>query len=74
MLQVKIPLPVFGAEVAVPVVRSNKYSLLSSLLNHDTSAGSESLHPKKFEEHLIHVISMYEKFGACPIFQEGRKG
>jgi ABC-type taurine transport system substrate-binding protein len=47
MPQVKIPLSVFGTEVAVPVVRSNKYSLLSSLLNRDTSAGS--LHPKKIE-------------------------
>jgi hypothetical protein len=62
MPQVKIPLSVFGTEVAVPVVRSNKYSLLSSLLNRNTSAGS--LHPKKIEEHLIHVISMYAKFGA----------
>ena len=61
MLQAKFPLSVFGTEVAVPVVRSNKYSLVSSLLNCDTSA--HSLHAKKIERQLILVSSMCAKFG-----------
>jgi hypothetical protein len=62
MPQAKIPLSVFGSEVAVPVMKSNKYSLADSLLNRDTSAGS--LHTKKVERHPIHVSSTYAKFGA----------
>ena len=61
MPQAKFPLSVFGTEVAVPVVRSNKYSLVSSLLNCDTSA--HSLHAKKIERQLILVSSMCAKFG-----------
>jgi len=61
MPQAKFPLSVFGTEVAVPVVRSNKYSLVSSLLNCDTS--THSLHTKKIERQLILVSSMCEKFG-----------
>ena len=61
MPQSEIPLSVFGTAVAVPVVRSNKYSLVSSLRNCDTSA--HSLHTKKMEKHMILVGSGCAKFG-----------
>jgi hypothetical protein len=61
MPQAKIPLSVFGTAVAVPVVRLNKYSLVSSLRNCDTS--THSLQTKKIERHIIPVSSACTKFG-----------
>jgi len=57
----KNTISVFGTEVAVPVVKSNKYSLVSSLLNFDTSAHSP--HAKKIEKNLIALSSACEKIG-----------